>query len=192
MRTPAITGGARHAARRCEGMVSLRGALVPGGRSRQVFRHVRPTRPREIMIVTEYNGHTQGFLVEGWTPSFALIWTQDAGALRRCSRPRPGGLVTAVTELAASSGDDARRREGALRDDQLRRRIPVSRRDHRRSPGSAPCFIADDSSGRRKQIERTLDGHGRQGLAVGQWSPGLGGDGQAWPPMPSRSASRLT
>jgi two-component system chemotaxis response regulator CheV len=32
--------------------------------------------PREIMIVTEYNGHTQGFLVEAVDTILRLDWAQ--------------------------------------------------------------------------------------------------------------------
>jgi hypothetical protein len=57
-----------------------------------------PTRQRSIMIVTEYAGHTQGFLVEGVDTILRLDWSQmrvpPAMLLAEM-----GGLVTAVTEL---------------------------------------------------------------------------------------------
>ncbi len=61
MRIPAITR-APEMPSSVEGMVSLRGALVP---VIDLAKHVgiaTDCKP-EIMIVTEYNGHTQGFLV---------------------------------------------------------------------------------------------------------------------------------
>ena len=61
MRTPAITA-APEMPPSVEGMVSLRGALVPVIDLAK-YAGVSAETPRDIMIVTEYNGHTQGFLV---------------------------------------------------------------------------------------------------------------------------------
>jgi two-component system chemotaxis response regulator CheV len=63
MRTPVITAAPDMPAS-VEGMVSLRGALVPVIDLAK-YSGLSAETPREIMIVTEYNGHTQGFLVEG-------------------------------------------------------------------------------------------------------------------------------
>jgi two-component system chemotaxis response regulator CheV len=53
---------------------------------------------REIMIVTEYNGHTQGFLVEGVDTIFVLDWSKMRVPPEMLTA-QTGGLVTAVTEL---------------------------------------------------------------------------------------------
>jgi two-component system chemotaxis response regulator CheV len=44
------------------------------------------------MIVTEYNGHTQGFLVEAVDTILRLDWSADAGAAgdADCQPGRPG------------------------------------------------------------------------------------------------------
>ena len=62
MRTPEITSAPDMPAA-VKGMVSLRGALVPVIDLAD-YIGMTPETPRDIMIVTEYNGHTQGFPVE--------------------------------------------------------------------------------------------------------------------------------
>jgi two-component system chemotaxis response regulator CheV len=54
------------------------------------------------MIVTEYNHHTQGFLVESVDTILRLDWAQMR-VPPRCSRNNLGGLVTAVTELPTAA-----------------------------------------------------------------------------------------
>ena len=74
MRRPTITA-APDMPDAVQGMVSLRGALVPVvdlGR----YVGVGDDAAREIMIVTEYNGHTQGFLVEAVDTILRLDWSQ--------------------------------------------------------------------------------------------------------------------
>lgn len=58
-----------------EGMVSLRGALVPVVDLAK-YVGIQTDQPRNIMIVTEYNGHTQGFLVEAVDTILRLDWSQ--------------------------------------------------------------------------------------------------------------------
>ncbi len=96
MRRPTITA-APDMPDAVQGMVSLRGALVPVvdlGR----YVGVGDDAAREIMIVTEYNGHTQGFLVEGVDTILRLDWSQMRVPPEMLTA-NLGGLVTAVTEL---------------------------------------------------------------------------------------------
>ena len=72
MRTPVVTA-APEMPPAVEGMVSLRGALVPVV-DLGAYVGVGADARREIMIVTEYNGHTQGFLVEGVDTILRLDW----------------------------------------------------------------------------------------------------------------------
>lgn len=74
MRTPQITA-APDMPSSVEGMVSLRGALVPVIDLAK-YSGISSDVPREIMIVTEYNGHTQGFLVEGVDTILRLDWSK--------------------------------------------------------------------------------------------------------------------
>jgi len=96
MRTPAITA-APQMPEAVRGMVSLRGALIPvvdlgsycgieGG-------------ARDILIVTEYNGYTQGFLVDAVDTILRIDWSQMRVPPEMLNAAL-GGLVTAVTELA--------------------------------------------------------------------------------------------
>lgn len=96
MRTPEITGAPEMPAG-VKGMVSLRGSLVPVVDLTERIGIAGETR-RDIMIVTEYNGQTQGFLVEAVDTILRLDWS--------CMRVPPamlgqqlGNLITAVTEL---------------------------------------------------------------------------------------------
>ena len=97
MRTPPITA-APEMPSSVEGMVSLRGALVPVVDLAK-YTGLGTDTPRSIMIVTEYAGHTQGFLVEAVDTILRLDWGQMRVPPEMLMAEH-GGLVTAVTELA--------------------------------------------------------------------------------------------
>ena len=157
MRTPEITRAPEMPAA-VEGMVSLRGVLVPVvdlARYTGVPVEARP----EIMIVTEYNGRTQGFLVEGVDTILRLDWSAMKVPPEMLAA-QTGGLVTAVTELpdgrlvmmldvekilSETSGHD---------DEHLYRGI------ERVHAGERTVLFADDSSVARAQITRTLEAMG--------------------------------
>ena len=154
MRTPAITA-APEMPSSVEGMVSLRGVLVPVvdlGRYVGVGADAR----RDIMIVTEYNGHTQGFLVEAVDTILRLDWAQMRVPPDMLTA-NMGGLVTAVTELKDNKlvmtlDVEKVLAETTNHDDQyLFKGIePIEGSTH-------TVYFADDSSVARRQIERTLD-----------------------------------
>ncbi len=123
--------------------------------------------PREIMIVTEYNGHTQGFLVEGVDTILRLDWSRSKMRVPpEMLTAQTGGLVTAVTEL-----EDGRLvmmmdvekvlSETTSIDNEIMFRgvVPLDRPD-------MTVFYCDDSSVARKQIERTLNVMGVKGLSA--------------------------
>jgi two-component system chemotaxis response regulator CheV len=163
MRAPEITRAPEMPAA-VEGMVSLRGVLVP------VVDLVRYTgietggKP-EVMIVTEYNGQTQAFLVAAVDTILRLDWS----AMRvppEMLTARMGGLITAVTELpdgklvmmmdvekvlAETSGDADEAEYLSL--------VPLGRDDR-------TVYYADDSSVARRQIERTLNALGIKRLCA--------------------------
>jgi two-component system chemotaxis response regulator CheV len=154
MRTPQITRAPEMPAT-VVGMVSLRGMLVPVV---DLARHAGMTveATPEIMIVTEYNGHTQGFLVESVDTILRLDWSSMRVPPEMVAR-KSGGFVTAVTELADGRLVmmlDVERvlAETTQSDDELTYRtlkpLGVSGRT---------VLYADDSSVARRQIERTLD-----------------------------------
>ncbi|MDR2787776.1 MAG: chemotaxis protein [Candidatus Accumulibacter sp.] len=154
IRTPPITAAPEMPAS-VEGMVSLRGTLVPVVDLAK-YTGVRTDSPRAIMIVTEYAGHTQGFLVEGVDNILRLDWSQMKVPPDMVTAEM-GGLVTAVTEL----------RDGRLvmmmdvekilsattnYDDEI-----VYRDIRPLNNPSLTVFFADDSVVARKQIIRTLN-----------------------------------
>jgi two-component system chemotaxis response regulator CheV len=170
MRAPAVTR-APEMPDSVEGMVSLRGSLVPVIDLAR-YAGIPVSAPPDIMIVTEYNGSTQGFLVEAVDTILRLDWS----AMRvppEMLVSKMGGLVVAVTELkddrlvmmldverilAETAGQD---------DEHLYVNIePVGHR-------GGTVLFADDSPIARKQIQKTLDAMGVRYICA------LNG-GQAW------------
>ncbi|MDA8383612.1 MAG: chemotaxis protein [Betaproteobacteria bacterium] len=141
-----------------EGMISLRGALVPVVDLAK-YTGIEAEGSRDIMIVTEYNGRTQGFLVEAVDTILRLDWS----AMRvppDMLTAQMGGLVTAVTELPDG-------RLVMMMDVEKVLSETTHYDDSHLFAGLAPLgrtdrtvFFADDSSVARKQIERTLDAMG--------------------------------
>lgn len=160
MRKPPITASPDMPAA-VKGMVSLRGALVPVVDLAE-YVGIQPESPREVMIVTEYNGHTQGFLVEAVDTILRLDW-QQMRVPPEMLASNLGGMVTAVTELA---------------DGRLVMMIDVERvlaettqadaqaddsylyKDLKPIDADMTVFFADDSFIARAQIQRTLEALG--------------------------------
>jgi len=148
-----------------EGMVSLRGSLVPVIDLAK-YAGIQTEEKADIMIVTEYNGHTQGFLVKAVDNILRLDWS----AMRvppAMLVAEMGGLVTAITELkdgrlvmmmdvekvlSETSRFDA--------DDMIIKSVKAINRPDR------TVFYADDSSVARHQIQRTLDAMGVKSIAA--------------------------
>jgi two-component system chemotaxis response regulator CheV len=154
MRVPPITH-APEMPPAVEGMVSLRGALVPVIDLARYAGIQTETKP-EIMIITEYNGHTQGFLVEAVDTILRLDWSSMRVPPAMLAA-KMGGLVTAVTELADGrlvmmmDVEKVLAETGQFDDEYLFKGV---------RPLAVPertVFFADDSAVARKQIERTLD-----------------------------------
>jgi two-component system, chemotaxis family, chemotaxis protein CheV len=155
MRVPPITRAPDMPAA-VEGMVSLRGALVPVIDLAK-YVGVDASGTRGIMVITEYNGQTTGFLVGAVDTILRLDWS-SMRVPPDIVRGRLGGLVTAVTEL-----DDGRLvmmldveailddTLGGMTDDRAYDNIQVT------APQGRTVLFADDSIVARKQITRTLD-----------------------------------
>ena len=154
MRIPKITR-APEMPSSVEGMVSLRGILVPVidlAKYTGVQTDVKPG----IMIVTEYNGHTQGFLVEAVDTILRLDWSVMKVPPDMLNA-QMGGLVTAVTELADGrlvmmmDVEKVLAETGHFADEtEIKKVQPLGVPDR-------TVFFADDSSVARKQITSTLD-----------------------------------
>jgi two-component system chemotaxis response regulator CheV len=161
MRTPQITA-APDMPSAVKGMVSLRGVLVPVVDLSE-FIGMQVETPREIMIVTEYNGHTQGFLVESVDTILRLDWAKMRVPPEMLTA-NMGGLVTAVTELADGrlvmllDVERILSETAKYEDDMVYSQIrPLERQD-------LSIVYADDSSVARGQIERTLNALGIRGV----------------------------
>jgi two-component system chemotaxis response regulator CheV len=137
-----------------EGMVSLRGNLVP---VIDLAKYIGlPTQATaKVMILTEYNLHTQGFLVEAVDTILRLDWSAMKVPPDMMSL-RTGGLVTAVTELPDGRLIMMMDVERVLAD-------TTSHDDENTYRSISPLGIADrmvlfadDSSVARKQIAATL------------------------------------
>jgi two-component system chemotaxis response regulator CheV len=157
MRIPAITR-APEMPNAVEGMVSLRGALVPVIDLAK-YTGVQTDQKPLIMIVTEYNGHTQGFLVEAVDTILRLDWS-SMKVPPDMLNAQMGGLVTAVTELADGSlvmmmdVEKVLAETGHFSDDIALKAVkPISM-------SGRTVFFADDSAVARKQITSTLDAMG--------------------------------
>lgn len=164
MRTPEITA-APEMPPAVEGMVSLRGNLVPVVDLAR-YAGVDSDAPREIMIVTEYNGHTQGFLVEAVDTILRLDWSMMRVPPEMLTA-QMGGLVTAVTELEDGRlimmmdvekvlADTANTDEDDIRFKSI---VPLDNPE-------VTVFFCDDSIVARRQIERTLDAMGVRYVAA--------------------------
>ncbi len=157
MRTPPITV-APEMPPSVEGMVSLRGVLVPVVDLAH-YAGVDTDTPRSIMIVTEYAGHTQGFLVEGVDTILRLDWSQmrvpPAMLLAQM-----GGLVTAVTELPDGRLVMMMDVEKILSETTHYDDETVYRNIRPLANPELTVFFADDSVVARRQIQRTLEAMG--------------------------------
>ena len=149
-----------------EGMVSLRGTMVPVVNLPK-FCGVQSKSKPSILMITEYNKNVQGFLVDSVDMIQRLSWDQ-VKAPPPMMASRLGGLVTAVTELkdgrlvmimdvekvlAETAGfyDEDMLFEGIIQNE--------------RNQGHTVVF-ADDSSVARNQIKQTLDKLGFRHLSA--------------------------
>lgn len=157
MRVPAITR-APDMPPSVEGMVSLRGVLVP---VIDLIKYVgiQNDTPPQIMIVTEYNGHTQGFLVESVDTILRIDWSAMKVPPDMLTT-QMGGLITAVTELKDGRIVMMMDVEKILADTtsyaddiSIAALAPLNL-------GDKTVFFADDSVVARKQIQRTLEALG--------------------------------
>jgi two-component system chemotaxis response regulator CheV len=158
MRIPEITRAPEMPAA-VEGMVSLRGALVPVIDLAKYIGIEPDTKPG-IMIVTEYNGHTQGFLVKSVDNILRLDWS-SMRVPPAMLVAEMGGLVTAITEwkdkrlVMMMDVEKVLSETGHFgTDEMIFNAVRPLGKDNR------TVFFADDSSVARHQIARTLEAMG--------------------------------
>ncbi len=155
MHVPAIT----HAPDMPEsvvGMTSLRGIMVPVVDLANFCGVTKEDSP-QILIVTEYNKHMQGFLVHSVENILRLQWS-DIKVPPSMMTDKMGGLVTAVTELKDERIVMIMDVERVLaetahfgEDESLFQDVPILDGEN------FTVLFADDSTVARKQIEKTLD-----------------------------------
>ncbi len=139
-----------------EGMTSLRGIMVPVVNLPK-FCGLNISAEPQILIVTEYNKHMQGFLVQSVENILRLQWN-DIKVPPSMMSNQLGGLVTAVTELqdgriAMIMDVEKVLAETAHFDQNESYFDEVSSLEGQ----GFTVLYADDSSVARSQIERTLD-----------------------------------
>lgn len=155
MRVPEITRSP-DMPKAVEGMVSMRGALVPVLDLVKYIGVQSDSKPG-AMIVTEYNGQHQGLLVEAVDKILRLDWSQ-MHVPPEMLRSQTGGLVTAVTELPDKRLVMMMDVEKVLAEtlgngeDEL-----IAKNVHSLDIANRTVFFADDSFVARKQIEKILD-----------------------------------
>ena len=154
MRTPPITSAPDMPAS-VEGMVSLRGVLVPVVDLAK-YAGIETDSPRSIMIVTEYAGHTQGFLVENVDTILRLDWSQMK-VPPEMLLAEMGGLVTAVTELPDGRLVMMMDVEKVLSETTNYDEEIVYRSIKPLNDPNLTVYFADDSVVARNQITRTLE-----------------------------------
>ena len=147
-----------------EGMVSLRGVLVPVVDLAKYIGISTDSLPA-IMIVTEYNGQTQGFLVGEVDTILRLDWAEMKVPPSMLTA-RMGGLVTAVTELKDGRLVMMLDVEKILADTAQVDDSHLFSTLRPLDKGDRTVLYADDSSVARKQIERTLEALSVKGISV--------------------------
>jgi two-component system chemotaxis response regulator CheV len=147
-----------------EGMVSLRGTLVPVVDLAK-YIGIQTDTPPAIMIVTEYNGQTQGFLVGEVDTILRIDWS-NMKVPPAMLTAKMGGLVTAVTELADKQLVMMLDVEKILSDTTNYDDSHIYANLQPLGKPGRTVFYADDSTVARKQVARTLEALGVNGIAA--------------------------
>ncbi len=139
-----------------EGMVSVRNSMMPVI-NLQKFCNVQTEKPPSIMIVTEYNKHIQGFLVDAVETIQRLAWA-DVKTPPPMITHRLGGLVTAVTELPDNRLVMIMDVEKILADTaEFYQDNGLEELEQISSDEQLRVLFADDSSVARDQVKATLE-----------------------------------
>jgi len=138
-----------------KGMVCLRGDMIPII-DLVHYCNLDMSEEPKVLVVTEFNGHTQGFLVSSVEQILRMEWNEIKVPPPMLTN-RLGGLVTAVTEL-----DDGRivmvlDVEKVLAETSDDLADPTLFEGVENFNTKATIMFADDSSVARKQISKTLD-----------------------------------
>jgi len=143
-----------------EGMVSLRGVMIPVIHMSH-FCDVKVESKPAALIVTEYNYNMQGFLVDSVDQIVRMEWSSIKEPPSMMAH-RHGGLVTAVADLKDDRLVMILDVEKILDETTGRTSDPHLFDGVERVETPATMFFADDSSVARKQIEMTMEQMGIQ------------------------------
>jgi len=138
-----------------KGMVCLRGDMIPII-DLVHFCNLDMADDPKVLIVTEFNGHTQGFLVSNVEQILRMEWNEIKVPPPMLTN-RLGGLVTAVTELADGRIVMVLDVEKVLAETSDDLNDPTMFEGVESFNTKATIMFADDSSVARKQISKTLD-----------------------------------
>lgn len=163
MRVPEITH-APDVPPAVEGMVSLRGSMIPVINLAK-FCSIEPETPPEILIITEYNRFTQAVLVHSVESILRLEWTQVKVPPPMMAN-RMGGLITAVTQLSDQRIVMILDVEKVLADTADFGNDPAMYEGIEVLESDATILFADDSAVARKQIQTTLDKAGLRHMSA--------------------------
>jgi len=139
-----------------EGVVSLRGQVIPVI-NLPAFCGIQTEEKPNILIITEYNKHVQGFLVHAVDMIERLAW-EDVKVPPAMMAQQHGGLVTSVTELKDGRLVMIMDVEMVLaktagfgeKEEEFHGIQTFSRKD-------LTILFADDSAIARSQVSRTLE-----------------------------------
>jgi len=138
-----------------KGMVCLRGDMIPVI-DLVHFCNLKMTEEPKVLIVTEFNRKTQGFLVNSVEQILRMEWNEIKVPPPMLAN-RLGGLVTAVTELKDGRIVMVLDVEKVLAETSEDLDDPTQFEGVEHLNTKATILFADDSSVARKQISKTLD-----------------------------------
>jgi two-component system, chemotaxis family, chemotaxis protein CheV len=150
-RTPGITR-APNLPHAVEGVVSLRGSIIPVISISKVIGVGARECTNQTMMVTEFSRHVQGFLVNGVDRIVRVEWN-------RVRSPDPmiagdQGNITAITELPGGQLVSILDVEQVLAKVYGESEVPEL---EPAAPSDASMFFVDDSAVARKEIVKVLD-----------------------------------
>ena len=138
-----------------KGMVCLRGDMIPII-DLVHFCNLDMAEEPKVLVVTEFNGHTQGFLVGSVEQILRMEWNEIKVPPPMLTN-RLGGLVTAVTELKDGRIVMVLDVEKVLAETSDDLNDPTMFEGVEHFNTKATIMFADDSSVARKQITKTLE-----------------------------------
>ena len=146
------------------GMISLRGQMIPVI-DLSHFCAMQVNEPPKILIITDFNRSTQGFLVHSVEQILRMDWS-DIKVPPPMLADRLGGLVTAVTELEDKRIVMLIDVEKVLAETAGKLEDNTAFEGMEKIHNKATVFYVDDSSVARKQIAKTLDTLGVKHMAA--------------------------